>query len=187
MALTRFALFLLLIPQYKIHALQCLSSDESRHQANLDQAELIKNTCSNEKHEKSSMSCLSKDYVTSTSMCGKVGMRTVERGVTAKDKPLLNPMSPIPDQIQILCSCDSLCRFYGDCCLDFDTACPTQAQEADKYAHAQMNVQNILNEEQQHDVYLNHPVGNPDVQCVEEKFSVVVSCPKDQAVKSAIT
>ena len=110
-------------------------------------------------------------------MCGKEGLTTVERrGVTAKDEPLLNSMSVI------LCSCDSLCRFHGDCCPDFDTACPIQAQEAERYA--QMNIQAFSNEKQQD--YLNHPVGNPDIQCVEEKFSVVVSCPKDQAVRSAI-
>ena len=87
----------------------------------------------NERHDEISMSCFSWKYgKAQSSACGLKASSSVTRHLADKS-----------DVLTLACACDALCRFYGDCCYDFATACPADVELAEKFA--QVDMASILN------------------------------------------
>ena len=106
----------------------CTSIEDLFDQQSYAQVEFFKKACIN-KHDKVIMSCFSTNHKTQNLACGL----TVSTGVIRHGARVIRPL---------MCSCDSLCRFHGDCCPDFASACPAEAEMAMKFE--QITVENLL-------------------------------------------
>ena len=167
---TYFFLFsALLILNIQAEKKSCPSGEDYALVMKQSDDEYYRKICS-EKDEIATMSCKNLDPETRNSVCGEKGPRQVYNSFGKTQKIML-------------CSCDDLCGFHGDCCPDLSDVCPQNARMRDKYAKVTLD---SIDKDIRSTGHLKHPVGSPDIQCISEGFSVVTSCPRDDSIKKAI-